>query len=98
MKNYYVYILTNHSRTLYIGVTNDLQRRMYEHQNKLVDGFTKKYNIDQLVYFEQTESISDAIAREKQLKKWSRSKKLALIQSTNPEWHNLGQDLSTGSR
>jgi putative endonuclease len=73
MKNYYVYILTNNSRTLYIGVTNDLRRRMYEHKNKLCDGFTKKYNLDKLVFFEVYNEVASAIQREKQLKNWHRN-------------------------
>jgi putative endonuclease len=98
MKSHYIYIATNHSRTLYIGVTNDLQRRMYEHKLKLIEGFTKKYDIDKLIYFEESYSINDAIAREKQLKKWSRSKKITLIESTNSEWDDLVQDFSTSSK
>ncbi len=90
---YFVYILTNKSRILYIGVTNDLARRIYQHKNKLIDGFTKKYNITQLVYFEETSNVLEAIAREKQLKGWRRSKKIALIESSNPDWRDLGTDL-----
>ena len=93
-KNYYVYILANERNgTLYIGVTNNLVRRVYEHQNGLVDGFTKKYKVKMLVYFESTEDIISAIAREKALKKWSRSWKISLIQSVNPEWNDLSTDL-----
>jgi putative endonuclease len=89
--NYYVYILTNKNNTvLYIGVTNDLIRRIYEHKSKLIEGFSSKYNVDKLVYFEQTNDIESAILREKQLKKWSRIKKDSLIESSNP----LKQDLS----
>ena len=90
---YFVYILTNKSRTLYIGVTNDLVRRVYAHKNKLVDGFTKKYNINQLVYFEETASVLEAIAREKQLKGWLRAKKVTLVESSNPHWRDLGIEL-----
>ena len=72
MKNYYVYILTNKSKTLYIGVTNDLQRRIYEHKNKMIDGFAKKYNLSKLAYFEVFNNMNDAIIREKQLKNWHR--------------------------
>lgn len=72
MKSYFVYIMTNKSKTLYIGVTNNLQRRVYEHKNKLIDGFTKKYNITKLVYFEETNDVNQAIRREKQLKNWKR--------------------------
>jgi putative endonuclease len=84
--------MTNYSRTLYIGVTNNLERRVYEHRNKLVAGFTARYNITVLVYFEETSDVLAAIAREKQLKGWRRERKLALIESLNPQWH----DLSTG--
>ena len=86
---YYVYILTNATRTLYVGVTNNLERRMYEHKNKLVPGFTSKYNVTWLAYYEQTSDIESAIAREKQIKGWRRSKKVALIESSNPQWKDL---------
>jgi len=89
MRQYYVYIMTNKSRTLYTGVTNDLNRRVYEHKQKLVPGFTSKYNITRLVYFEATTDIRAAIAREKQIKGWLRSKKVALIESANPKWDDL---------
>ncbi len=85
MKQPCVYILTNHSRTLYIGVTSNIQRRIWEHREKLIEGFTKKYNIDKLVYYELIEDMPTAIAREKQLKGWSRKKKIALIEKENPE-------------
>ena len=91
MKQYCVYFLTNRSRTLYIGVTNDMYRRMREHKQKLNDGFAKRYNLDQLVYVEATEDVRAAIEREKQLKSWSRGKKLALIESVNPEWEDLSE-------
>jgi putative endonuclease len=91
---YFVYILTNKSRILYIGVTGDLVQRLYQHRNKLVDGFTKKYNITELVHFEETSNVVDAIAREKQLKGWVRAKKVALIEAANPEWRDLGSELS----
>lgn len=81
--------MTNKSRTLYTGVTNDLERRVYEHKEKLVPGFTAKYNITQLVYFEVTQDVRGAIMREKQIKGWLRSKKIALIESVNPEWKDL---------
>ena len=74
---------------LYIGVTGDLQRRLYEHKNKLLDGFSKKYNINKLVYFEEFQDIEDAIAREKQLKGWKRAKKDSLIIADNPKWEEL---------
>jgi putative endonuclease len=89
MKSYYVYIMTNKSKTLYIGVTNNLERRVYEHKNKLVAGFTSKYNITKLVYYEETNDVQVALAREKQIKGWLRSKKIVLIESDNPEWKDL---------
>ena len=89
MKNYYVYILSNEARTLYIGVTNNLERRMYEHKNKLICGFTKRYNLTKLIYYETTTDIRDAIYREKQLKGWLRSKKIALIEKSNLGWDDL---------
>jgi putative endonuclease len=89
MKHYYVYIMTNKSRTLYTGVTNNLERRVYEHKNKLVTGFTSKYNITQLVYYEETNDVQEALLREKQIKGWLRSKKIALIESINPQWEDL---------
>ena len=89
---YYVYILTNRSGTLYVGVTNDLERRMYEHKNKLVPGFTSKYNVTRLAHFEQTSEVESAIAREKQIKGWRRNKKVALIESSNPQWKDLSLD------
>ncbi len=90
---YFVYILTNtHNTTVYIGVTNDLQRRLYEHKNHLVSGFTKQYNLHKLVYFECTSDVRAAIAREKQLKGWTRAKKNALIESENPQWRDLSED------
>ena len=85
MNQYYVYIMTNGVRTLYIGVTNDLMRRVFEHKEKVADGFTNKYNITMLVYYETASDIQAAIAREKQLKSWRRSKKIALIESSNPQ-------------
>jgi len=88
-KQYYVYIMTNRSRTLYIGVTNDLERRVYEHKQKLIPGFTERYNITQLVYYEVTSDIHSALAREKQIKGWLRAKKIALIESVNAEWRDL---------
>src|SRR5689334_21742353 len=91
-KEYYVYILTNKSRTLYTGVTNNLMRRVYEHQNKLVPGFTSRYNIQYLVYYESTSSVHVALAREKQIKGWRREKKLALIHSMNPDWKDLSEE------
>ncbi len=92
MRQYYVYIMTNRSGTLYTGVTNDLARRVYEHRNKLIPGFTAKYNITKLVYFEITNDVRTAIAREKQFKGWLRAKKIALIASVNPNWDDLSAD------
>ena len=93
MNEYYVYIITNKRNTvLYVGVTNDLKRRMYEHKNKLIEGFSKKYNLSKLVYFEQTNDIYTAINREKQLKKWRREKKEWLINQMNPQWDDLSKD------
>ena len=89
MNQYYIYIMTNGVRTLYIGMTNNLIRRVYQHKHKLVDGFTKKYNINMLAYYEVTNDVESAIAREKQLKGWLRSKKVALIESVNPYWKDL---------
>ncbi|OGC01217.1 hypothetical protein A2V82_08805 [candidate division KSB1 bacterium RBG_16_48_16] len=94
MKQYYVYIMASkRNGTLYIGVTNDLVRRVYEHKNKLVKGFTAKYNVNQLVYFESTPEIESAILREKQLKKWKRKWKLELIEKMNPGWKDLYEEL-----
>jgi len=88
--NYYVYILTNKTnRVLYIGVTNNLERRLYEHRNELADSFTKRYHVHKLVYFETTTDIRTAIEREKQLKGWLRVKKNALIETMNPKWEDL---------
>ena len=85
----YVYILASRRGTLYIGVTNNLGRRMYEHKHKLVPGFTNKYKVNRLVYFEEFNRADDAIAREKQLKGWSRPRKVALIESLNPRLEDL---------
>ena len=81
MRQYYVYIMTNGVRTPYIGVTNDLARRVYEHKQKLIDGFTKKYNITYLVYYETSSDVTAARARERQLKGWRRDRKIALIEA-----------------
>jgi len=91
-RQYYVYILSSFTRTLYIGVTNDIQRRVSEHKQKLVPGFTSQYNVDRLVYCESFASVRDAIAREKQLKRWSRKKKESLIEMQNPNWLDLSQE------
>lgn len=87
----YVYIATNQSRTLYIGVTNDLERRMWEHREKLGSTFAARYNVTRLVYFERFADIRDAIAREKQLKRWRRGKKIGLIEQENPKWKDLSE-------
>ncbi len=86
MKTYHVYIMSNSSRMLYTGVTSDLETRIFRHKAKLTDGFTKRYNVHRLIYFEAFGDIRDAIAREKQIKGWLRAKKVALIESVNPEW------------
>jgi len=93
MKTYYVYIMTNHSGTLYTGATNNLERRVYEHKHKLIPGFTSKYNITKLVYYEECNGDRVALAREKQIKGWSRAEKIALIESANPEWRELSLGL-----
>ena len=91
---YYVYLLTNwNNRVMYIGVTNDLKRRVYEHQNKLVKGFTEKYNVNKLVYYEQTNDVITALSREKEIKKWRREKKNSLVVTVNPEWHDLSMQI-----
>ena len=93
-RNYYIYLMTNkYNKVLYVGVTNDLIRRVYEHKNKLIDGFTKKYNIVKLVYYEMFDDPSTAIAREKQIKSGSRQKKIDLINSINKDWHDLYDDI-----
>ncbi|MCL4353214.1 GIY-YIG nuclease family protein [Patescibacteria group bacterium] len=92
-RNYYIYILASkRNGTLYIGVTNNLSRRIYEHKNNLIKGFTEKYGVDKLVCFEQTTDINSALTREKQLKKWNRAWKLALIEKENPNWNDLSDD------
>ncbi|HPF07416.1 MAG TPA: GIY-YIG nuclease family protein [Spirochaetota bacterium] len=90
---FYVYILANkNNKVLYIGVTNNLHRRLYEHKNKLIEGFTEKYNVNKLIYFEETENIKSAILREKEIKKWRREKKENLINTINSEWKDLSDD------
>lgn len=91
-KIYYVYIIASkRNGTLYVGITNDLKRRIYEHKNNLIKGFTQKYNIHNLVYYEETNDVNIAIEREKQIKSWSRKKKLALIEKDNPIWNDLAE-------
>ena len=96
-RHFYVYILTNRTRTLYVGVTNDLESRMYEHKNKLVLGFTNKYNVSWFAYYEQTSDVESAITRERQIKSWRRSKKVALIESLNPHWKDLSLEWQSRS-
>ncbi len=88
-KSYFVYIMSSISRTLYVGVTNDLERRVYEHKSGTLDGFTKRYGIDRLVYFQETNDIGAAIEAEKHIKSLTRSKKIALIEQENPSWQDL---------
>lgn len=90
--DYYVYIMTNRSLTLYVGVTNNLERRVYEHTHHLLPGFTSRYNLNRLVYFEATSDITSAITREKQIKGWTRNKKIDLITALNPKWHDLAEE------
>jgi len=97
MKQPCVYIITNHhNTTLYIGVTSNLVQRIYQHKNKLVSGFSAKYNLSKLVYFEQFEDMNNAILREKRLKKWNRDWKNRLINNLNPDWRDLYFDLIGG--
>jgi putative endonuclease len=91
-REYYVYILANKMRRLYVGVTIDLERRVWEHRTKAVDGFTSRYNIDRLVWYASTNQVVDAIAREREIKGWRREKKIALIEAENPEWRDLARD------
>ncbi len=92
-KTYYVYILTNRTGTLYIGVTNDLARRLWEHRSGLVPGFTERYKLDRLVYFEGFDQVEHALEREKQIKRWRRAKKVNLIGTLNPDWRDLSADI-----
>ena len=89
---FHVYILASHSRVLYIGMTNHLESRISDHKQNLVPGFTSKYHVTRLVYFEPFNDVRDAIAREKQLKRWRRDKKIVLIEGTNPNWRDLSED------
>ena len=90
MKTYYVYILTNkNNNVMYVGITNNLQRRVYEHRNELVEGFTKRYHVHKLVYFEDTGDPVSAITREKQIKGWTRKRKNELVESKNPKWEEI---------
>ena len=92
-KTYYVYIMTNQSRNLYIGLTNNLRRRMNKHKVSPIGGFTKRYNLKKLVYVERFSDINSAVAREKQMKKWTREKKIILINQQNRDWHDLSDGL-----
>lgn len=91
MRQYYVYILGNASGTLYVGVTRDLKRRVWQHKAKCVPGFTTRYRIDRLLYYECTSDVRSAIAREKQVKRWRREKKIRLIEAMNRDWHDLSE-------
>jgi len=91
---YFVYLLTNwNNKVMYVGMTNDLVRRVYEHKTKTVKGFTEKYNVNKLVYFEETSDVTAAINREKEIKKWRREKKNKLVIQANPEWRDLSEDI-----
>ncbi len=92
-KTYYVYILTTkYNRVLYVGMTDDLERRILEHKNKAHNGFTARYSADKLVYFEESDDVGEIIAREKQIKGWLRKKKIDLIIEDNPEWQDLSAE------
>ncbi len=91
-KRYYVYILASKSRVLYVGVTGFLLPRVLQHKSREVDGFTKRYNVNRLVYYEAFQYVNDAIARETEIKKWRRAKKIALIEPSNPTWEDLASD------
>jgi putative endonuclease len=93
MKQYYIYILSSKSKVLYIWVTSDLIKRVYEHKNKFVEWFTNKYSVDRLVYYENYNNVRNALEREKQLKKWKRQFKIDLINNFNPAWQDLYSDI-----
>jgi len=96
-RHYFVYLLTNwNNKVIYVGVTNNLLRRVYEHKNKLVEGFTKKYNLGKLVFFEETSDVVAALSREKEIKKWRREKKDNLVVSMNPDWQDLSAEWFDG--
>jgi putative endonuclease len=95
-RQYFVYIMASRSRVLYVGITGALARRVYEHKYKAAPGFTCRYNVNRLVYYEATPDVRAAIAREKQIKGWLRSKKIALIESANPEWRDLSEAWAAG--
>ncbi|HVT89366.1 MAG TPA: GIY-YIG nuclease family protein [Tepidisphaeraceae bacterium] len=92
MNQYHVYIMTNQSRTLYVGVTSELEQRVGQHKSKQVPGFTSKYNCTRLAWYESFTDVNEAIACEKRLKGWSRAKKIALIEAMNPQWEDLVAD------
>jgi putative endonuclease len=96
MNKYFVYIMTNRTRTLYVGVTNDIERRVGEHKLKLIPGFTSKYNITMLVWYQDFDDVGQAIEAEKRIKAWRRSKKVALIEELNPEWTDLAEAMEAG--
>ena len=90
---YYVYIMTNwNNSVMYVGMTNNLERRLYEHKHKLIDGFTKRYNVDKLVYYDCTTNVKSAIEREKQIKGWKRTRKNELVSKMNSDWNDLSKD------
>ena len=97
INTYYVYCLTNwNHKVMYVGITNNIERRIYEHKNKLVRGFTEKYNLNKLVYFEETQDVHAAITREKEIKKWRREKKNTLVEMVNPNWKDLSEEWKVG--
>lgn len=91
-KSYFVYIMSNSSKMLYTGVTSDVETRAFQHKSKRIPGFTQRYNLHKLVYIEKFSSVREAVGREKQIKGWLRSKKVALIESVNPQWFDLAED------
>ena len=91
-RQYYVYMLASRTRRLYVGMTNDLHRRVLQHRTKAIEGFASKYNIERLVWYESTSQVLDAIAREKQIKGWRREKEVELIEEDNPDWADLAHD------
>lgn len=95
-RDYFVYILASKGRTLYVGMTSNLERRVYEHKHKMMPGFTSKYNVDRLVHIEVFSDVNDAIRREKEIKAWARAKKIALIEVDNPTWRDLSVEWFVG--
>jgi len=96
MRQYYVYIMASRTKTLYVGMTNDLERRAYEHKHRVMKGFSSKYNVSRLVYFETIGDVAAAIRRERQIKGWRRARKIALVESANPEWDDLSDGWQIG--